>query len=143
SQVAAPHLGHRYGALTREVRCPQTVQRTSGALMRHSLGRRREKGHMPLFPRGGRLTRARRSATLQCTPSANRGRVTEAEHVAMPDLLAHVNARIHELVEDRLASGEDELWGFRCECGEPGCRESVQLSLHGYEELRAADAVLL
>jgi len=53
------------------------------------------------------------------------------------DPTVDLNAHVHELA-GRLgsASEEDELWGFVCECGEPGCAERVPLSLAEYEELR-------
>jgi hypothetical protein len=53
------------------------------------------------------------------------------------DLMADVNAHVHELAE-RLDPADDDaaIWGFRCECGAPGCRARAELSLSAYEALR-------
>jgi hypothetical protein len=53
------------------------------------------------------------------------------------DLLADVNAHAFELAQrlDPMAD-DDELWGFRCECGSPDCGSRVLLSLAEYARLR-------
>ena len=62
-------------------------------------------------------------------------------NVEMTDLLAEVNARVRELA-DAQSEGTAE-WDFRCECGEPDCRESVSLTVAGYELLRAGGSPIL
>ena len=60
------------------------------------------------------------------------------------DLLFEVNAHVHEAAR-RFAGVEpgQDVWEFTCECGAPGCRVAVQLTLAEYEALRAAgDPVL-
>jgi hypothetical protein len=53
------------------------------------------------------------------------------------DLMADVNAHVHELAERLDPSGADnELWRFRCECADPDCHEQVWLTLTQYEESR-------
>jgi hypothetical protein len=51
------------------------------------------------------------------------------------DLLADVNAHAFDLAQ-RLGWDEDDLWGFRCECGARGCEEKVLLPLPRYAEIR-------
>jgi hypothetical protein len=53
------------------------------------------------------------------------------------DLIADVNAHVSELAE-RLdgTTRSDSLWSFRCECGEPGCRDLVELSVADFQRLR-------
>jgi hypothetical protein len=52
-------------------------------------------------------------------------------------LMAEVNAHVRELADrlDRTGASED-LWGFRCECGDAACREPVPLPLARYEWLK-------
>lgn len=60
------------------------------------------------------------------------------------DLLFEVNAHVHEAARrfEGVESGQD-AWEFTCECGAPGCRVAVSLTLAEYEALRAAgDPVL-
>jgi hypothetical protein len=54
------------------------------------------------------------------------------------DLIADMNAHVHELAERFAAtSGEDvELRSYRCECGAPNCHERAPLSAADYEALR-------
>jgi hypothetical protein len=52
-------------------------------------------------------------------------------------LMAEVNANVRELADRLDGSGASEdLWGFRCECGDAACREPVPLPLALYEGLR-------
>jgi hypothetical protein len=54
------------------------------------------------------------------------------------ELMADVNARVHELAEklhESVGADGDE-WGFMCECGASECRERVALSLPQFETLR-------
>lgn len=62
-------------------------------------------------------------------------------NVEAPDLLAEVNARVRELAASQ--SGGAEEWDFRCECGEPDCREVVSLTVAGYEQLRRSRSPIL
>jgi hypothetical protein len=52
-------------------------------------------------------------------------------------LMAEVNAHVRELADrlDRTGTTED-LWGFRCECGDAACHEPVPLPLARYESLK-------
>jgi hypothetical protein len=53
------------------------------------------------------------------------------------DLMADVNAHVHELADRLDASRADnDLWRFRCECGAPDCQEQVWLTLANYEKIR-------
>jgi hypothetical protein len=68
----------------------------------------------------------------------------EDERLHLSDLLAEVNLHVHEFaegVERRLADAED--WSFRCECGDPGCREAVSLTLADYEEVKRTGGAVL
>jgi hypothetical protein len=60
------------------------------------------------------------------------------------DVLLEVNAHVHEAARrfEGLAPGEDS-WDFTCECGAPGCRVTVSLTLAEYEALRAAGRPVL
>ena len=61
-----------------------------------------------------------------------------------PDLLHEVNAHVHEVAKrfEGVEPGPD-LWEFTCECGAPGCRVAVSLTLAEYEALRAAGRPVL
>ena len=78
---------------------------------------------------------------------AVRGRMTgrdENQEPAEQDLLFEVNAHVHEVAR-RFEGVEPgaENWEFTCECGAPGCRVAVSMTLAKYEALRAAgDPVL-
>jgi hypothetical protein len=53
------------------------------------------------------------------------------------DLMADVNAHVHELAERLESSSADtEGWRFMCECGDPDCHEPVWLTLTAYEKVR-------
>jgi hypothetical protein len=60
------------------------------------------------------------------------------------DVLLEVNAHVHEAAKrfEDLSSPEDR-WDFTCECGAPGCRVSVSLTLAEYEGARAAGRPVL
>lgn len=60
------------------------------------------------------------------------------------DLLSEVNAHVHEAARrfEVVQPGHD-AWEFTCECGSPGCRVAVSLTLAEYEALRAAGAPVL
>jgi hypothetical protein len=61
-----------------------------------------------------------------------------------PDLLHEVNAHVHEAAKRfEGIEPEPELWDFTCECGAPGCRVTVPLTLAAYEELRAVGRPVL
>ena len=52
-------------------------------------------------------------------------------------LMAEVNAHVRELADRLDATGASEdLWGFRCECGDAACHEPVPLPLARYELLK-------
>jgi hypothetical protein len=70
-----------------------------------------------------------------------RGEKHEADE---QDVLLEVNAHVHEAAKrfEDLASAEDR-WDFTCECGAPGCRVSVSLTLAEYEARRAAGRPVL
>lgn len=53
------------------------------------------------------------------------------------DVLFEVNAHVHEAARrfEGVEPGADR-WDFTCECGAPGCRVSVSLTLAEYEALR-------
>jgi hypothetical protein len=53
------------------------------------------------------------------------------------DVLFEVNAHVHEAARrfEGVEPGHDP-WDFTCECGEPGCRLTVSLTLAEYEALR-------
>jgi hypothetical protein len=62
------------------------------------------------------------------------------------DLLFEVNAHVHEAArrfESVAPEPGQEPWQFTCECGAPGCRVAVSLTLAEYEALRAADSPVL
>jgi hypothetical protein len=61
------------------------------------------------------------------------------------DLMADVNAHVHQLAERFAAtSGEDvQLDSYMCECGSPECRERVPLSAADYEVCRRRDEPIL
>jgi hypothetical protein len=63
--------------------------------------------------------------------------VQDDERGGGDDLLADVNAHAFDLAQ-RLGSmtDDEELWGFRCECGSPDCQSRVLLSLAEYARLR-------
>jgi rubrerythrin len=61
-------------------------------------------------------------------------------NVAVPDLLAEVNARVRELAESQC--GDAASWDFRCECGDPKCDQAV-LTVAEYEVLRASSRPIL
>jgi hypothetical protein len=52
-------------------------------------------------------------------------------------LMAEVNAHVRELA-DRLdgTGAREDLWGFRCECGDAACHEPAPLPLAQYEWLK-------
>jgi hypothetical protein len=52
-------------------------------------------------------------------------------------LMAEVNTHVRELA-DRLdgTGASEDLWGFRCECGDAACHEPVPLPLARYEALK-------
>ena len=60
------------------------------------------------------------------------------------DLLFEVNAHVHEAARrfEGVEPGR-EPWEFTCECGAPGCRVAVSLTLGEYEALRAAGSPVL
>ena len=60
------------------------------------------------------------------------------------DVLLEVNAHVHEAARrfEHLAPGPDR-WDFTCECGAPGCRVTVSLTLADYEALRVAGRPVL
>ncbi len=63
--------------------------------------------------------------------------MTEGPNVdLLADLLAEVNASIYALAAGRPGRASDDLWEFRCECGETGCGETVSLSTAAFEDLR-------
>jgi hypothetical protein len=72
---------------------------------------------------------------------SGRGEKHEADE---QDVLLEVNAHVHEAARrfESLEPGEDR-WDFTCECGAPGCRVAVSLTLAEYEALRAASAPVL
>ncbi len=49
---------------------------------------------------------------------------------------AVVNAAIREQAAELEQGSQPREWEFWCECGEPGCRRSVWLTLAEYEQLR-------
>jgi hypothetical protein len=65
-----------------------------------------------------------------------RGEKHEADE---QDVLLEVNAHVHEAARrfEGIASAPEDLWDFTCECGAPGCRVAVSLTLAEYETLRA------
>jgi hypothetical protein len=61
-----------------------------------------------------------------------------ARRPASPDrgsFLREVNDTIEQTAE-RLGV-HDNSWRFLCECGQPGCRETVELTLDEYDDLTA------
>lgn len=60
------------------------------------------------------------------------------------DLLHEVNAHVHEAAKrfEGLEPGEDR-WEFTCECGAPGCRVPVTMTLVEYEALRGVGRPVL
>ncbi|HEY3578569.1 MAG TPA: hypothetical protein VGK68_11370 [Gaiellaceae bacterium] len=65
---------------------------------------------------------------------------------AEQDLLFEVNAHVHDAArrfEGVAPEPGHEPWEFTCECGAPGCRVAVSLTLAEYEALRAADSPVL
>ena len=60
------------------------------------------------------------------------------------DVLLEVNAHVHEAARrfEGVEPGADP-WDFTCECGEPGCRVTVSLTLAEYEALRKAHGRVL
>ena len=70
----------------------------------------------------------------------------ENRESAEQDLLFEVNAHVHEAArrfEGVAPEPGQESWEFTCECGAPGCRSAVSLTLVEYEALRAADSPVL
>jgi hypothetical protein len=68
----------------------------------------------------------------------------DKQEPAEQDLLFEVNAHVHEVARrfEGVEPGQDP-WEFTCECGAPGCRVAVTLTLAEYEALRTAgDPVL-
>ena len=61
----------------------------------------------------------------------------EEEDVDKQDVLHEVNAHVHEVAKrfEGAESGDDR-WDFTCECGAPGCRATVSLTLAEYEARR-------
>lgn len=58
------------------------------------------------------------------------------------DLLAALNARVLQVAE-QLGFSADDVWYFRCECGEAGCAQRVRLSLSAYRAVRASHGNVL
>ncbi|HZT86221.1 MAG TPA: hypothetical protein VE984_12530 [Gaiellaceae bacterium] len=68
----------------------------------------------------------------------------EKQDVSEQDVLHEVNAHVHEAARRFEGTGPAlELWEFTCECGAPGCRIPVSLTLAAYEALRAAGRPVL
>jgi hypothetical protein len=68
----------------------------------------------------------------------------DKQEPADQDLLFEVNAHVHEVARrfEGVEPGHDP-WEFTCECGSPGCRVAVSMTLAEYEALRkAGDPVL-
>jgi hypothetical protein len=61
------------------------------------------------------------------------------------DVLHEVNAHVHEAARrfEGLEPGQADRWDFTCECGAPGCRVAVSLTLGEYEALRTAGRPVL
>ena len=68
----------------------------------------------------------------------------EKPDAAEQDVLLEVNAHVHEAARrfEGVEPGPD-LWTFTCECGAPGCRVTVSLTLAEYEALRTASRRVL
>ena len=63
----------------------------------------------------------------------------EKQDPAEQDILHEVNAHVHEAARRFEGTGPDhDHWEFTCECGAPGCRVAVTLTLAEYEALGAA-----
>ena len=68
----------------------------------------------------------------------------EKHDPAEQDILHEVNAHVHDAARRFEGTGpERDRWEFTCECGAPGCRVAVSLTLAEYEALRAADSPVL
>ena len=68
----------------------------------------------------------------------------EKQELPEQDLLFEVNAHVHEAARRfEGVDGGPEPWEFTCECGAPGCRVAVFLTLAEYERLRAAGTPVL
>ena len=60
------------------------------------------------------------------------------------DILHEVNAHVHEAARRFEGTGaEHDHWEFTCECGAPGCRVAVTMTLAEYEALGAAGRPVL
>jgi hypothetical protein len=62
--------------------------------------------------------------------------------VEKSELLVEVNSRIRA-VAWRSGHGSAPVWGFVCECGDPGCSDRVHLPLDAFDRLRAASEAVL
>jgi hypothetical protein len=83
----------------------------------------------PLYPVETRLREPREEAVTGS--GENQGSADEQ------DVLLEVNAHVHEAARrfEGVEPGQDP-WDFTCECGDPGCRVTVSLTLPEYEALR-------
>ena len=62
----------------------------------------------------------------------------EEDEQARQSILLELNTRVHDAARrfEGVESGRDP-WDFTCECGAPGCRLTVALTLVDYEALCA------